>query len=111
MGIQFTLATRYLWGRKLRTFLTTIAIIFGVLVIFGMVGVNRGALDNIAGADEACNEFRLRAGVDIFRRAELIDFAAVHHRDQVGGSHRLRLVVGDVHRRVAVFIMPRASRC
>ena len=36
MGIQFTLATRYLWGRKLRTFLTTIAIIFGVVVIFGM---------------------------------------------------------------------------
>lgn len=36
MGIQFTLAARYLWGRKLRTFLTTIAVIFGVLVIFGM---------------------------------------------------------------------------
>lgn len=36
MPIQFTLAARYLWGRKLRTFLTTLAIIFGVLVIFGM---------------------------------------------------------------------------
>ncbi|OQY86054.1 MAG: hypothetical protein B6D41_13790 [Chloroflexi bacterium UTCFX4] len=36
MKIQLTLAARYLWGRKLRTFLTTLAIIFGVFVIFGM---------------------------------------------------------------------------
>lgn len=36
MNIQLTLATRYLLGRKLRTFLTTLAIIFGVLLIFGM---------------------------------------------------------------------------
>src|SRR5512145_1532764 len=36
MNIQLTLATRYLLGRKLRTTLTTIAIIFGVLLIFGM---------------------------------------------------------------------------
>ncbi len=36
MNIQLTLALRYLLGRKLRTFLTTLAVIFGVLVIFGM---------------------------------------------------------------------------
>ena len=36
MNLQLTLAWRYLNGRKLRTFLTTLAIIFGVLVIFGM---------------------------------------------------------------------------
>lgn len=36
MNIQLTLAYRYLWGRKLRTTLTTLAIIFGVLLIFGM---------------------------------------------------------------------------
>lgn len=36
MNIQFTLAARYLWGRKLRMLLTTLAIIFGALVIFGM---------------------------------------------------------------------------
>ena len=36
MNLQFTLAMRYLGGRKLRTFLTTLAIVFGVLVIFGM---------------------------------------------------------------------------
>ncbi len=36
MNLQLTLAWRYLSGRKLRTFLTTLAVIFGVLVIFGM---------------------------------------------------------------------------
>ena len=36
MNFQLTLAARYLWGRKLRTFLTTLAIVIGVMVIFGM---------------------------------------------------------------------------
>jgi putative ABC transport system permease protein len=36
MNIQFTLAYRYLSGRKLRTVLTTLAVVFGVLVLFGM---------------------------------------------------------------------------
>ena len=36
MNLQLTLAFRYLRGRKLRTMLTTLAIVFGVLVIFGM---------------------------------------------------------------------------
>jgi len=36
MNIQLTLALRYLAGRKLRTTLTTLAIVFGVLIIFGM---------------------------------------------------------------------------
>jgi putative ABC transport system permease protein len=36
MNLQLTLAARYLAGRKLRTFLTTLAVVFGVLVIFGM---------------------------------------------------------------------------
>lgn len=36
MNVQLTLAARYLSGRKLRTALTTLAIVFGVLVIFGM---------------------------------------------------------------------------
>lgn len=36
MGIRMTLAARYLNGRKLRAFLTTLAVVFGVLVIFGM---------------------------------------------------------------------------
>jgi putative ABC transport system permease protein len=36
MKLQLTLAARYLSGRKLRTLLTTLAVVFGVLVIFGM---------------------------------------------------------------------------
>lgn len=36
MNIQLTLALRYLYGRKLRSILTTLAVVFGVLVIFGM---------------------------------------------------------------------------
>jgi putative ABC transport system permease protein len=36
MNIQGTLAVRYLSGRKLRTFLTTLAVVFGVFVLFGM---------------------------------------------------------------------------
>ncbi len=36
MNLQLTLAARYLSGRKLRTFLTTLAIIIGVMLIFGM---------------------------------------------------------------------------
>ena len=36
MNLQITLAWRYLNGRKLRTFLTTLAVVFGVMVIFGM---------------------------------------------------------------------------
>jgi putative ABC transport system permease protein len=36
MNLQLTLAWRYLNGRKLRSFLTTLAIVFGVMLIFGM---------------------------------------------------------------------------
>ncbi|MCE5209178.1 MAG: FtsX-like permease family protein [Chloroflexi bacterium] len=36
MRIQFTLAFRYLFRRKLRTLLTTLAVFFGVLVVFGL---------------------------------------------------------------------------
>lgn len=38
LRLQFTLAARYLAGRKLRAFLTTLAIIFGVMIIFGLNG-------------------------------------------------------------------------
>jgi putative ABC transport system permease protein len=36
MNVQWKLAARYLWGRKLRTILTTLAVVFGVTIIFGM---------------------------------------------------------------------------
>ena len=39
MNFQLTLAARYLTGRKLRTFLTTLAIVFGVMILFGLNGL------------------------------------------------------------------------
>ena len=33
LTLQLTLAARYLWGRKLGTFLTTLAIVFGTWVL------------------------------------------------------------------------------
>ncbi|MFZ6028489.1 MAG: ABC transporter permease [Chloroflexota bacterium] len=36
MNFQLTLALRYLAGRRLRTVLTTLAIVFGIVLIFGM---------------------------------------------------------------------------
>jgi len=39
MNIQFMLAARYLSRRKLRTFLTTLAVIFGVMIIFALNGM------------------------------------------------------------------------
>ena len=36
MSFQLSLAARYLWGRKLRSFLTSLAIVIGVMTIFGM---------------------------------------------------------------------------
>ena len=48
MTIQTTLALRYLSGRKLRTFLTTLAIVFGVLLVFGMNTVMPAFLSSFA---------------------------------------------------------------
>ncbi len=67
--------------------------------------VDRLALDHVAGADEAGDELRARPVVDLLRGAGLLDLAGVHHRDHVGGGHRLRLVVGDVDGRVAIFVV------
>lgn len=47
MNVNFTLAARYLWGRKLRTFLTTLSIVFGVMLLFGMNGIMPAALASL----------------------------------------------------------------
>ncbi|MFQ5576168.1 MAG: ABC transporter permease, partial [Anaerolineae bacterium] len=39
MTFRLQLAWRYLWGRKWRTALTTLAIVLGVMIIFGMNGL------------------------------------------------------------------------
>ena len=58
MNLQWTLALRYLQGRKLRTILTTLAIVFGVLVIFGMNSMLPAFLQAFhANALAAANQF------------------------------------------------------
>ncbi|MHB8841071.1 MAG: ABC transporter permease [Candidatus Aquicultor sp.] len=39
MSFTIRLAFKYLWARKMRSFLTTLAIIFGVMIIFGLNGM------------------------------------------------------------------------
>jgi putative ABC transport system permease protein len=46
LGFQIRLALRYLWERKLRTVLTTLAIVFGVTIIFGLNGLAPAILDS-----------------------------------------------------------------
>src|SRR5208282_2691340 len=61
------------------------------------------ALDQVHGrrADEPGDEEAVRLVVELERRADLRDRAAVEHDDLVGHGHRLDLVVGDVdHRRL-----------
>jgi putative ABC transport system permease protein len=58
MNLQLTLALRYLRGRKLRTLLTTLAIMFGVLVIFGMNSMMPGLMQAFqANAMAAAQEY------------------------------------------------------
>ena len=47
MNIQLTLAARYLMGRKLRTFLTTLAVVFGVMILFGLNGLLPALMDRL----------------------------------------------------------------
>jgi putative ABC transport system permease protein len=39
MNIEFKLALRYLWGHKLRSSLTTLAVVLGVMMLFAMSGL------------------------------------------------------------------------
>ena len=45
LGFSIGLALRYLWTRRLRTVLTTLAIVFGVMIIFGMNGLAPAILE------------------------------------------------------------------
>jgi hypothetical protein len=49
-------------------------------------------------ADETGDEGAGRRRVDLFRRADLLDLAGVHHQHAFGQRHRLDLVVGDEQR-------------
>src|SRR5207249_1925083 len=60
------------------------------------VGACARAWEPVRDAEEAGHERRRRPFVELVRSAELLDAAAVHHRDSVGHRHRLLLVMGDV---------------
>lgn len=45
MNMQLRMAARYLWGRKLRTFMTTLAIVLGVMLVFGLNGLLPAFMD------------------------------------------------------------------
>ena len=71
--------------------------------------------DQIGRADEVGDEAAVRTVVDVLRRADLLDPAAIHHDHPVGDRQRLLLVVrdierGDVRAAAAARAAPPASR-
>jgi putative ABC transport system permease protein len=80
MSIQFMLAARYLSGRKLRTFLTTLAIVFGVMIIFGLNGM-------LPAFSQALRENMLAA-------AGAVDLAVTSATDNVFDNRALNTVRG-----------------
>ena len=83
MGITMTLAARYLGGRRMRALLTTLAVVFGVLVIFGMnilVPTMMRAFQStmMAASDQVDVTVRLRSG-DAFPADRLEEVRAVRN--------------------------------
>jgi len=81
MNFQHTLALRYLNGRKLRALLTTLAIVFGVLVVFGMNTITPAMMRSfqanvLAASGQVDASISLKTG-DVFPVAELARVAAV----------------------------------
>ncbi|PKO12570.1 MAG: hypothetical protein CVU39_23625 [Chloroflexi bacterium HGW-Chloroflexi-10] len=90
MNIQLTLALRYLGGRKLRTFLTTLAIVFGVMVIFGMnivLPTMIAALQsNIMAASGQVDLTITRITGDLFDQAVAAEIQSVNGVQAVSGT-------------------------
>lgn len=95
MNIQFTLARRYLAGRKLRTFLTTLAIVFGVLVIFGM----NSLLPAFTNAFTA-NVLAAAGQVDASVTLKTSDAFDADVADRVAGVEGVRVVSGLLNRTI-----------
>ena len=81
MNFQLTLALRYLNGRKLRALLTTLAIVFGVLVVFGMNTIIPAMMRSfqanvLAASGQVDATITLKTG-DVFPVAELARVASV----------------------------------
>src|SRR5258705_8667400 len=56
----------------------------------------KAAVETVVLADEPGDEGVLRIFIHLFRGVELLDLAAVKHRDAIRHRERLGLVVGDV---------------
>src|SRR5229473_3584824 len=69
----------------------------------------RLALENVRASDEFGDIARLRPGVERQGIVDLLDAAMVHDRDAVRCRHRLGLVVGDIDRGDAEFIVQTAD--
>src|SRR5512134_2206730 len=95
MNIQLTLAARYLAGRKLRTVLTTLAIVFGVLVIFGMNSI----LPAFVRAFQA-NVLAASGQVDATITLKTFDVFDSNVADQVAAVDGVRAVAGIIDRTV-----------
>ena len=62
--------------------------------------IREDSLDDVHGriADEGRDKPVRRPLVDLVRRRDLLQFAGVHHRDEIGHGERLGLIVGHVER-------------
>ncbi|HTP07666.1 MAG TPA: FtsX-like permease family protein [Anaerolineae bacterium] len=92
MSIQLMLAARYLRGRKLRTFLTTLAIIFGVMIIFGLNGMlpafSQALRENMLAAAGAVDLSVTGVGDNVFDAQVLNTVRQINGIAQASGSLR-----------------------
>ena len=92
MGIQFMLAARYLSGRKLRTLLTTLAVIFGVMIIFALNGMlpafSQAFRENMLAASGAVDLSVTGVTDNVFDTTALDTMRSVNGIAQASGSLR-----------------------
>jgi putative ABC transport system permease protein len=95
MNVQWKLAARYLWGRKLRTVLTTLAVVFGVTIIFGMNSILPTFLQVFTSTMQAGS-----GQVDlVIKTASQAPFSTAI-ADQVKATEGVAVVDGSLHRPV-----------
>src|SRR5512133_2550855 len=97
MAIQWILAYRYLSGRKLRTALTTLAVVFGVMVIFGM----NTLIPSVMKAFEA-NALKGGGYVDMTISPRSGDSFATSVLEEVRGVDGVRVAQGILYRQVTL---------
>ncbi len=95
MGFQFALAARYLWGRKLRSFLTTLAIVIGVMVIFGMGTVLPTMMESFQQ-----NLLALSGQADVTITSKTGEAFSARTLDKVAAVSGLRSLAGSISRPV-----------